>query len=533
MPLILVVEQEKRYVERIEEALGPQGWEIVAVDDRAGVMRLVADRAADLVVVNAEVDGALELVSSFSRSAGGPGTVALVPEAGDNDEVRSSADEVLEKPFTDRDIRLAVRRCLSAGREAPAVEAPAATPPPADQRLSSEELFGDVVLELEDAFSVAAGAEAAEGTAAAEPVAEEPAAEEPAAGEPIPEEPEVVEAEAEIDEALSGLETDESAVEPALEEPEPEAEEPDEIFEEEIEEEIEEELEEEIEVAEADEAAAEAVEPTEWEEDEAEEEPEVELELEEAELEEEPEPEVVEEPEPAEEVVEDEAEIGEVEPVEDIEVEKPRKPDLEDRIREAFLAGKAAAAARPTETVREVDSGEAADLLLQKALGTLTWGAESKPKIDDEFAEPAHATQEEVDELVGTVVGGRQEVEPEESFEDLEEVAPEDDGPGLDVVESELLVRQEGEYRDRMKLVWAIIVIALLAALAFVVTRQTGDETAPDTPPVEAPAAVEGDATSLEDESADAGETTAAEGEAEDGDGGSGGDDTEENGGGA
>ena len=122
MPLILVVEQEQRYVERISEALSAHGWEVEGVASRELAQQAVADRSVSVVIVNSEVPESGELILSFSRRFGGPGTVVLIPENGDAGVGKLGADEVLQKPFTDQDIRQAVRRCVIGGADgAPAV----------------------------------------------------------------------------------------------------------------------------------------------------------------------------------------------------------------------------------------------------------------------------------------------------------------------------------------------------------------------------------------------------------------------------
>ena len=205
MPLIVVVEQEKRYVERIEQALSPQGWEIQGVADRAAAMQQATDSEVALLVVNSEVSEAAELVSSFSRDKGGPGAVLLVPESSKGDTSELGADEVLHKPFTDQEISLAVRRCISAaqGDEAAAAmkggEEPAGPMAMVDDgvQLTSEDIFGDVMSELEDAFSLATGDgdEPAEEAVVAEVEPEAEAVEEEAASELPAEEPAEEEAE--------------------------------------------------------------------------------------------------------------------------------------------------------------------------------------------------------------------------------------------------------------------------------------------------------------------------------------------------
>jgi len=244
-------------------------------------MKKAAEVDVAVLVVNAEVDEASELVDFFGRGNGGPGAVVLVPESSDEGASDMSADEVLQKPFTDQQISLAVRRCVSAAQPGPTEVSG-----DEDVLLTSEDIFGDVMLELEDAFSQATGkgAKSVERAAPVEAAAEAPA-EEPAAPAGAAEEAA----------AVSSVEEDEEAVADEDIEVEDEAEEP-----------------------EADQPAAE--EEAEEEEGELEEAAEVEVEEPEViEVEEEPEVEEVEE-EPEVEEVEEEPEAVEVEEGEDDEV---------------------------------------------------------------------------------------------------------------------------------------------------------------------------------------------------------------------
>jgi TonB family protein len=147
MSLILVVEPESRYRERIQDALSSEGWQVRAVDGRDAALRAAAAEAPQLVLVSGELGDAKAVLGSFSRRRGGPGAVALVPErlAGRVQAPELDADEVLVKPFTDQELRLMVRRCLTVAREG------RAAPGHDGRQLTSEEIFGDVLAEVESA----------------------------------------------------------------------------------------------------------------------------------------------------------------------------------------------------------------------------------------------------------------------------------------------------------------------------------------------------------------------------------------------
>src|SRR5436305_10534887 len=148
MPSILVVEQEHRYIERINEALHAEGWRTRVVGSQAEALRAGASEAPDLVLVSADIPGVEAVASSFSRSAGGPGVVALLAEnAAESGVGGIEADELLAKPFTEQELRLVVRRALAARRGAGAPAPP--QPTPNEPKLTSRDIFGDMLAEVE------------------------------------------------------------------------------------------------------------------------------------------------------------------------------------------------------------------------------------------------------------------------------------------------------------------------------------------------------------------------------------------------
>lgn len=155
MTSILVVEHEGRYIERIQDALASEGWSPRFVAGRPEALRAAASEAPSLVLVNAELPGAEDLLTTFARSNGGPGAVALMPESGERTPP-VDADDRLDKPFTDQQLRLVVRRGLAAatGGRSGAGSSRAAVPVGGDERkLTSEEIFGDVLAEIESEIS--------------------------------------------------------------------------------------------------------------------------------------------------------------------------------------------------------------------------------------------------------------------------------------------------------------------------------------------------------------------------------------------
>ncbi|MGE4190300.1 MAG: protein kinase, partial [Thermoanaerobaculia bacterium] len=146
MSLILVVESESRHAERASDGLGSDGWSVEVVASCEEAVAAAANRAPQLLLVNAGLVGARDLLHNFSRAQGGPGSIALTPEIADAQtlEAAREADESLGMPFLEKDLRLAARRVASSTR------APRKAEEETDsKRLTSEELFGDLLAEVE------------------------------------------------------------------------------------------------------------------------------------------------------------------------------------------------------------------------------------------------------------------------------------------------------------------------------------------------------------------------------------------------
>ena len=187
MSLILVVEPENRYIERISDALGADGWKVQAVPGHDEALAAVASQSPDLILVSAQAPGAERVVSAFSRRAGGPGVLVLLAE-GEEANGRFGAEDRLGKPFTAQELRLAVKRAAAVRREA---AAPAAVDGP---KLTSRQIFGDLLAEVED--EVSGAHKTIEPPAAPAPPAAPPRAVTPAGGD---------EMQRRLDETLSGV----------------------------------------------------------------------------------------------------------------------------------------------------------------------------------------------------------------------------------------------------------------------------------------------------------------------------------------
>ncbi|HEX3131848.1 MAG TPA: serine/threonine-protein kinase [Thermoanaerobaculia bacterium] len=125
MSSILVVEPEHRSSERIHAALGAGGWAIRVVGGPGEAQQVAAVERPDLILVSFSVPAADAVAGALSRSSGKPGLV-LAPD------------------FTDQELRDLVQRSLPV--PAPV---PAPAPAPRNVMLTSADIFGDVLAEVE------------------------------------------------------------------------------------------------------------------------------------------------------------------------------------------------------------------------------------------------------------------------------------------------------------------------------------------------------------------------------------------------
>ncbi|MGD2113477.1 MAG: TonB family protein [Acidobacteriota bacterium] len=185
MPLILVVEQDEGTVSHLRRTFErDDDWRVRHVRSVDEAMHSVSSEAPDLIVASTGLAAAGSVLGPFARRQGGPGTLALIPQeaappADRLAEAGHGADAVLVKPVTGDQVRDAVRRILKVA------EKPAAAPEPDEPKLTSHDIFGDLVaeVELEEAERTATGSSA---EPASRPTPEPPAepAPEPPAGTP-------------------------------------------------------------------------------------------------------------------------------------------------------------------------------------------------------------------------------------------------------------------------------------------------------------------------------------------------------------
>lgn len=140
MKSLLVVSADPRQNARIKAALSVQGWWVSEVADRQTALRAAADQAPSLVLVDGDLAGARDLARSFGTAGGGPGVLLLGggPATGD-------ADAVLPKPVETEEVVRAVHRLLATPKPSGGAEAPHP-----QRRFTADELFGDILREIEN-----------------------------------------------------------------------------------------------------------------------------------------------------------------------------------------------------------------------------------------------------------------------------------------------------------------------------------------------------------------------------------------------
>jgi len=140
MPWIVVLESDGRLAEKIREGLVGDGWQVEVTASRDAAADAVGRLSPQLVVADLDTDGASDLLAANSRNSGGPGAIAVVGKG----QEAAGADESIERSIAANDLRLLVRRLVTEGR------ATRATMPEGDgERLTSQELFGDLLAEVE------------------------------------------------------------------------------------------------------------------------------------------------------------------------------------------------------------------------------------------------------------------------------------------------------------------------------------------------------------------------------------------------
>ncbi|MEM7480624.1 MAG: TonB family protein [Acidobacteriota bacterium] len=179
MSIILVVENEDRYIQRIEDTLSTEGWSTRLVSSPEEALQVGAQQVPSLVLVNSELEGVEVVYESFAKRNQGPGVIAMLPEhqATERSAQGMGVDGLVTKPFTDQELRLEVRRSLS-GSPPPTAGRPAGP----GEKLTSADIFGDLVAEIQE--EIAGDSPTAPETASATPP---PAAAAAVEAAPLPE----------------------------------------------------------------------------------------------------------------------------------------------------------------------------------------------------------------------------------------------------------------------------------------------------------------------------------------------------------
>ncbi|MFN7942490.1 MAG: TonB family protein [Thermoanaerobaculia bacterium] len=141
MSLVLVVESESGVAQRIRDGLAADGWLVEIAGTRDAALAAAKAHPPQVALINSAMPGGLELIRQFAHAAGGPGVIALLPAGGAPPPAEDSHG-TLTKPFGDADLRKLVRRVAAAR---PAIDTAAG------QRLTSKDLFSDVLAEVEEA----------------------------------------------------------------------------------------------------------------------------------------------------------------------------------------------------------------------------------------------------------------------------------------------------------------------------------------------------------------------------------------------
>ena len=156
MVFILLAATDEEAGSKLRETLGAQGWWVNLVHDREGALRAAADHEPEVVIIDANVSGATELVRIFSSANGGPGTLVLVDADGELETlalVEAGADEILSSAPRVEELIRAVQRVA-------AIPHKSGSPGPllVGRQLTAEEIFGDILSEVDGSGETANGA---------------------------------------------------------------------------------------------------------------------------------------------------------------------------------------------------------------------------------------------------------------------------------------------------------------------------------------------------------------------------------------
>ncbi|MEM1179255.1 MAG: protein kinase [Acidobacteriota bacterium] len=152
MSLILVVEKDADFQSQLEAALRAGGHDVDLASSCAEGERKAQQRRPHLVLASGMLPGAPQLLGNFSKRNGGPGAAVIVPAqmAGELSAPQFGADVLLLKP-------MGPGALTDVFGLLPGPPKAQASPPPSDPallpnvgaQLTSEQIFGDVLAEVE------------------------------------------------------------------------------------------------------------------------------------------------------------------------------------------------------------------------------------------------------------------------------------------------------------------------------------------------------------------------------------------------
>ena len=121
-PRILVIDDEPRLLQVIASFLSLEGFDVVSAQSAEAGLRIVDDRAPDIVVLDINMPGLDGLEVCRRVKARVPALPVVIfsgrDSAGDRERARlAGASDFVEKPFNLEELAALIRTHLAAGRE--------------------------------------------------------------------------------------------------------------------------------------------------------------------------------------------------------------------------------------------------------------------------------------------------------------------------------------------------------------------------------------------------------------------------------
>ncbi len=151
MSMILLAVEDAVRDAAVRDLLTAEGWWVTTVVSQEEALRAAADHAPQLLIVDAALEMPGELLRAFARQEGGPGVLVLVDHKGD--AVPRESDGVVWRDQAPSEILAVVRRSLHAPRTASEHATAAAEVTSEDEQLTTSDLFGDILENLDGEVS--------------------------------------------------------------------------------------------------------------------------------------------------------------------------------------------------------------------------------------------------------------------------------------------------------------------------------------------------------------------------------------------